>query len=62
MVWVFRKEEKMIGLSLIGGVIGFLIGIVYERYRWVNRSKKDKAIEVDGQLYKVKKAKAEIDE
>ena len=36
-------------------IIGVVIGIVWERYRWVRACKNKKVIEVDGDLYGVHK-------
>lgn len=36
-------------------IVGIVIGIVWERYRWVRACKKSKVIEVDGDLYGVHK-------
>jgi hypothetical protein len=39
------------------GIIGLLIGIMIERYKWVRSVKLNKVIEVDGDLYNVSKVK-----
>ena len=35
--------------------IGFVSGIVWERYKWVRTAKNNKVIEVDGEIYTAKK-------
>ena len=44
----------LIGI-ILGGAIGLVVGIIIERYKWVGRCKKNKAVEVDGELYQVRK-------
>lgn len=36
-------------------LIGFVVGLVWERYRWVRAAKNSKVIEVDGDIYSAKK-------
>ena len=43
--------------SLAIFIVGIVVGIVWERYRWVGLAKKDKLKEVDGDIYRVVKVK-----
>ena len=45
----------MLAVAIMCGAIGLVVGIIIERYKWVSRCKKNKAVEVDGELYQVKK-------
>lgn len=35
--------------------IGFVSGLVWERYKWVRTAKNNKVVEVDGEIYTVKR-------
>ena len=49
----------MLAVGILCGAVGLVTGIMIERYKWVRRSKNNQAIEVDGELYIVKKARPE---
>jgi hypothetical protein len=51
----------MIAFAVGGGVIGLVVGIMIERYKWVRRGSKNQAIEVDGELYKISKIKVDTE-